>query len=184
MLFRRELAVKISTGQKTQTRRIVKDGESYDDIMEAVYANGKIKWQVGRSYGVQIKRGGFSVNKFVLNEIRVQRACNISEQDAIAEGFTGRDDFFATWTAINGKGSLDAMTWALTIHPMFVVGQEVALMKCTYADMKYIELPAIGILEESLSGSDIFWLNIRNKRYSVHPDWLFPTGVYYLDKLK
>lgn len=55
MLFKWELIEKIVAGQKTQTRRPVgfKDSGLFDDEIKTVYTNGRIKWQVGRSYAVQ-----------------------------------------------------------------------------------------------------------------------------------
>lgn len=183
MLFKRELAVKIAEGNKTQTRRIVKPDEHYDDVVETVYTGNKRKWVVGRTYGVQITRGGYSLNRFVLNGIRRERACDISDSDAIAEGFTGRDDFFKTWESINGKGTLDSDVWVLEFEPVFKYGQEVALIKCTHGDMQHIKLPAMGILQFNWSKSDIFWLVISGKRYYVPIDWLYPTSVYHVEKL-
>jgi len=181
MLFKRELAVKIAEGNKTQTRRIVKPDEHYDDVVETVYTGNKRKWVVGRTYGVQITRGGYSLNKFVLNGIRRERACDITDSDAIAEGFTGRDEFFKAWESINGKGTLDSDVWVLEFDPVFIYGQEVALEKCTYADMKHIPLLSIGILLPNLSASDIFWVSIQGKKYCVPIDWLYPIAVYHVE---
>jgi len=181
MLFKRDLAVKIAKGEKTQTRRIVKPNEHYDDVVETVDTGDKRKWVTWRTYGAQITRGGYSLNKFVLEGIRRERACDITEQDAIAEGFTGRDDFFKAWEAINGKCTLDSDVWVLDFKPVFKYGQEVVLEKCDYADMKHISLPTTGILRPNMSESDIFWISILGKLYCVPINWLYPTSVYYLD---
>lgn len=175
MLFKRQLAIQICEGNKTQTRRIVKPNEHYDAETQTVYAGKKRKWVVGRTYGVQIARGGHSLNKFVLKGIRRERACDITEQDAIAEGFASRDEFFEAWRAINGKGTLDSEVWVLDFEPVFKYGQEVVLEKCTHGDMQHIQLPATGVMRFNWSKGDIFWLVISGKRYYVPIDWLKPV---------
>lgn len=56
MLFKQELAKKILTGDKTQTRRPIKAGEQFiehDGLKTVLTAGGRIKIQVGRDYAVQ-----------------------------------------------------------------------------------------------------------------------------------
>jgi hypothetical protein len=70
MLFKPDSIDAIVRGEKTQTRRICKEAEQYDEYDHAVYmttqggafhwnwANGKrLKWQVGRDYAVCPGRG-------------------------------------------------------------------------------------------------------------------------------
>lgn len=60
MLFKKELAEKILTGEKTQTRRPVKAGEELverDGLLTVLDAHGRMKMQVGRDYAVQYGRG-------------------------------------------------------------------------------------------------------------------------------
>jgi len=60
MLFKEDLAQKILLGEKTQTRRPVKPGETLverDGLKTVLTAAGRIKYQVRRDYAVQTKRG-------------------------------------------------------------------------------------------------------------------------------
>lgn len=60
MLFKEELAQKILTGEKTQTRRPIKPGEQLverDGLKTVLTAGGRVKYQVGRDYAVQYGRG-------------------------------------------------------------------------------------------------------------------------------
>lgn len=177
MLFMEALAIQIVTEMKRQTRRIQKIGETYLDAPhKTVFTGNKIKWQVGRDYAVQTRRGGCSLSKFNLLNIRSEPACDISDADAIAEGFTSRDEFLSTWVKINGKDSLSKQAWVLDIKPLFVVGQNVKLAKCTYADMRHIPLGTIGTLELGVNPHRLFWLNIDGRRYDVPISWLSPVA--------
>ena len=60
-IYPKPVAGMILDGGKTQTRRLVKEHEitiaSMSDGIIAVECNGKVKWQVGRDYAVQLGRG-------------------------------------------------------------------------------------------------------------------------------
>jgi hypothetical protein len=78
MIFSKELISKILNGTKTETRRLVKDNEFFDELNKAVVriiimnegfedgfgrikshsASERVKWRVGKDYAVQLKRGG------------------------------------------------------------------------------------------------------------------------------
>lgn len=66
MQFKEEFIPKIISGEKTQTRRLVKEGDAITAVhsKNKIYAIGKIlpphrtKYQVGKDYVVQTKRGG------------------------------------------------------------------------------------------------------------------------------
>lgn len=60
MLFKLDLINKIISGDKTQTRRPIKEGETLttiDGLKTVLTPKGRIKWQVGRDYAVQYGRG-------------------------------------------------------------------------------------------------------------------------------
>lgn len=117
MLFRKVLADKILSGQKTQTRRLCKPGENWQ-IFPPIPAtvldkNGRIKWQVGRDYAIQVKRGGNAIGRFRIKDIRREIVAQISEDDAKAEGFDGRNEFFTTWDSINGSDETNQYCWVI-----------------------------------------------------------------------
>lgn len=96
-------------GSKTQTRRPVKEGETYhvmelgpgavskswltrwrfmpppgEDLL-AYVAPMNPKWVVGRTYAVQ-RPDGRTVGRFLLTKIRRERLEDISDEDCLAEG--------------------------------------------------------------------------------------------------
>jgi hypothetical protein len=81
---------KVLRDEKTQTRRIVKPGETLwcrnDGADYVADGNGRKKWQVGRTYAVQPGRGKSAVGRIKLTAIRKERVQDITEADAIAEG--------------------------------------------------------------------------------------------------
>lgn len=140
MLFKAQLARKIFTGQKTQTRRIKKDGEyatgyihrddfggkELDAPYVSIYGN-RLKWMDGGVYGVQVKRGGHSIGKIRVLNLWDEDIQDIDTDSAIAEGFTGKDEFFEAWVKINGKKSLNADVWVIEFEPLAKVGDMVTI---------------------------------------------------------
>lgn len=129
MQFKPELAQKILTGEKTQTRRTVKPGEYlYDPIPDTKMVLGAnkrtkdrctkylTKWVVGQTYAIQPGRGKAAIGRFKLLDIRRERVQDITEQDAIAEGFGSISEFFGVFESINGKAALDKEVWVLTFE--------------------------------------------------------------------
>lgn len=92
MIFRgKEMCALVLSGQKTQTRRLVKLGETLitDSLLfgdRILMGSGYCKWQVGRTYAVQPGRGKKAVGRIRITAIRRERLQDISEEDAIAEG--------------------------------------------------------------------------------------------------
>lgn len=85
----------ILTGEKTQTRRIVKpehflnrwhlEGETDTRINEVLIGSRSL-WVVGKTYAVVPKRGARAVARIRITGIRQERLQEISKDDAIAEG--------------------------------------------------------------------------------------------------
>ena len=83
-------------GEKTQTRRLVKDGETLErnyilsdgTLSPTVVftAKGRVKWAVGRTYAVQPGRGKKQIARIRLTDIRQERLQNISIEDVRSEG--------------------------------------------------------------------------------------------------
>lgn len=117
----------VLNGPKTQTRRLVKEGErfvpggcSFDGMV--VKSSKKsfaaiLKWEVGRTYAIQPGRGEKAIGRFLLTRIRRESLRSISFDDACAE--IGRSNrsfawygtekgpqelFFELWDSIYPKG--------------------------------------------------------------------------------
>lgn len=115
MLFKPELCQAILDGRKTETRRLVKYGDSKLNLGEqlwfmqgvgsnigSVFQDGRnrtptvvtrwryspyrIKWQVGRTYAIQPGRGKKAIGRFLLTGIRREQLQAMSTSDATTEG--------------------------------------------------------------------------------------------------
>jgi hypothetical protein len=106
---------------KTQTRRIVKpndtamgrhlqhievDGVQILQIVPSptdfisVKRGGRLLWQVGNSCAVQQGRGKPAIARIQILESRREPLCNITHDDALAEGFGGVAEFLNVWQAM------------------------------------------------------------------------------------
>ena len=135
MQFTRENAEMVMAGRKTQTRRPVKawwtvndrdwhqlpgygQRGSLDAVIDCTVSifpteKHRIKWQVGKDYAVQPGRGKHAIGRMCITNIRQERAGDISEADAIAEGFDGVQGFIDIWTALYGKWTPEQAVWVL-----------------------------------------------------------------------
>jgi len=106
MIFH-ETHEKVMDGSKTQTRRPVKpnDVEIYnrDGGLDAIKRNGRTIWKVGGTYAVQPGRTAKGIGRILITKIRVERLYKISNADARAEGFSGRDEFARVWKKLYPK---------------------------------------------------------------------------------
>lgn len=117
---------KVLSGEKTQTRRIVKPSETcYHDSLggvRSVYTYRgdsipRLKWQVGRTYAVQPGRVKAGIGRIRITAIRKERLLELSREDEIAEGFRLEGYFFIVWNRIhNARGERvldDPEVWVL-----------------------------------------------------------------------
>lgn len=127
MIFKKELAEKILSGEKSQTRRLVhpEDCEEYfsippeyghrlcGEIYAVVYPRisrattceyDAVRYAVGKTYAVCPGRGKPAIGRIRITAIEREDVRDISEEDAIAEGFrdwgTARWGFWCTWAGI------------------------------------------------------------------------------------
>jgi hypothetical protein len=110
---------KVLAGQKTQTRRIKKPGETLwhrnDGADFVTDGNGRKKWQVGKTYAVQPGRGKPGIGRIRITAILEERVQDITREDAVAEGCAAWPpsedlngliigpvgDFMALWNSIH-----------------------------------------------------------------------------------
>jgi hypothetical protein len=119
MLFKPEMIEAIKKGRKTQTRRIQKPNEYmvWRRFGDCVLADGRRKWQVGRTYAICPGRGQKSVGRILITDIRREPLRSILSEEALQEGVVidvtyalrGGDEFAALvafrklWNSINRK---------------------------------------------------------------------------------
>lgn len=134
MLFKPELATKVLAGEKTQTRRIKKEGErllaSILGVKMVLDYRARTKWQVGKTYAVQTGRGKPGIGRLRLLDIRAQQLKYISPQEAFDEGIRleaspeetpeeFREAFFRLWDSISPPGlrlENDPEVWVLVFE--------------------------------------------------------------------
>ena len=106
MQFKLELIQAMRGGHKAQTRRVKREGERLLTVDERVdkllprtgcvydEKNGRVKYQVGRRYAINLPRGpgdkgrmGKAVGSYECVGLREERLQDISIADCLAEGF-------------------------------------------------------------------------------------------------
>lgn len=113
MIFSGELPDLVLQGTKTQTRR-------------ALVERKPCAYRVGRSYAVQRTRGGHAIARILVRSIRQERLGDISDADAIEEGFGSRDEFLFYVSRLwhqplhqapdQWRVFLDSKVWAITFE--------------------------------------------------------------------
>lgn len=110
MIFRQH--EKVMSGEKSQTRRLVKESHStiminkdYIAVVRTNYFQGgyprsRCLWSINNTYAVQPpgepgtnQRGGKSIGRILIKSIRRESLQDISNDDLIKEGFVCYEDF-------------------------------------------------------------------------------------------
>lgn len=103
MIFRLPLITKILTGEKTQTRRPVKDGKP-------------CRYLVGGDYAVQPGRGKRGVARIRVTAVRREQLRDLTAEDAVAEGFATPRDLYDYWTQLYGTHSVFDEVWVISFE--------------------------------------------------------------------
>lgn len=113
MQFRRELAEAIMRGEKTATRRKLSDNP------RSPWWREKCSYDVGQVFAVQPGRGVKGIGSARVTAVYKQRLGEMSEADALAEGFQAKNGlpayswFDATWQKINRKYDRTEEVWVV-----------------------------------------------------------------------
>jgi len=142
MIFAHTLQ-QVLCGEKSQTRRLVKQEECFDASLGRVVRAGKrTVYKIGKSYSVQPNRGKKGVARIELVNLRKEPVSAITHADALAEGFASRDEFLATWRSIHGQNAdLSHEVWVLEFRLHAIVADEIKVLyeqrRATYRSAYY-----------------------------------------------
>lgn len=100
MIFSPELAAEITLGRKSVTRRRRQDGVP-------------CRYVVGRTYGVQLHRGGCSVDRVRILSVSESTPGDVDAAEARREGFPDVRSFQAYWTKVYGSFDWRAPVWRI-----------------------------------------------------------------------
>lgn len=98
MIFRPEMAAKVLAGEKTQTRR----------------RGLTTKYRELGDYAIQPGRGKTAVGRLSVLEVRQQRLFDMTNAEAIAEGFHDVYGFQRYWQELHDEIDLDELVWVIT----------------------------------------------------------------------
>lgn len=105
MIFQQKDAVR--SGRKTMTQRVDDGGylivRNEAGEIASVFKNGRLKWEVGKTYAAIPKRGQKRFGNYRIRSIRYQPLHAMSEEDAVKEGVNSRAEYQVLWQHINGK---------------------------------------------------------------------------------
>lgn len=89
------MAALVVAGKKTQTRRGFVPGEA-------------CRYIPGRIYAVQAVREGRTLGRICIKDVRLEALDALHDEDARAEGFADRDEFFAFWASLPWRREYDS----------------------------------------------------------------------------
>ncbi len=100
VIFAPVMAAAISQGRKTVTRRPRRLHE-------------ECRYHVGRSYAVQLHRGGFAVDRIMVLSVQPDELRPLDMAEARREGFASSPAFEAHWRALHGACVLGTPVWRI-----------------------------------------------------------------------
>lgn len=158
MIFKQwEQVVGLKEPPKGQTRRPVKEREYGLDergfpiglgnaVHSVFFPNGRLKWQVGRTYAIQ-RPDGRTVGRFLLTKIRREPLQDISEEDAKAEGVQLRElygmDYIPGWQSLGDDRYFTEEQRVTGLRGAFALLWDLIYPK----DHNWLERPGVWVLE-------------------------------------
>lgn len=103
MIFSPDLAALITLGHKTVTRRRRDPGVP-------------CRYVVGRSYAMQVARGGMAIERLIIDRVDATVAGDISRTDATREGFRSVGAFKRRWSELYGHFDAAQPVWRIEFH--------------------------------------------------------------------
>lgn len=112
MIFSPDMAAAITLGRKTVTRRPVK---YYDGPNPGRSSRRRVecRYKVGRTYAVQLMRGGMAVERIQVVSVEQVRLGQLDRAEARLEGFSGPTAFGAKWRALYGTYDPETLVWRI-----------------------------------------------------------------------
>lgn len=110
MIFTKHHCALILAGQKTETRRLWREGDEpfYDiriyeeqNAVWSVSRNGRKLWQVYQLYSIQPGRGARGLGYYKLLSLHLEQLWQLTEQGAQAEGCADKNEYRSVWNTIN-----------------------------------------------------------------------------------
>jgi hypothetical protein len=105
MNFRPELADKILAGEKTVTRRLVRDNPA------SPWSRAGCSLQLGRDYAICPGRGKPQIGRVRVLDVRQEPLGWLDDAEARREGFADAATFEQAFGAINGSYDPGALVW-------------------------------------------------------------------------
>ena len=113
---------KVLSGQKNQTRRIIRVGEigregwdykshehciafvyKHDDSITSVIPQRLMRYSCGDTYAVQPGRGKKSIGRIEITGIRREDVRQINDEGVRAEGFASKQEFLLIWASMHDR---------------------------------------------------------------------------------
>lgn len=101
MIFKPELVEKILAGEKTETRRVVKPGET------------ECRYVPARDYALQPGRRRRVVGRIAITNVHRERLGEITHEGALREGFPTVRAFLDYWRRLHGRVDPEQEVWVI-----------------------------------------------------------------------
>lgn len=124
MIFRPELALKVLEGTKTETRRLVRQGDAADVLLTtgeilAVRHAGRVRFRLAL-VAIQPGRGQRGIGWAHVHAIWRETLQGITDAGARSEGCADRQDFARLWDTINKRPGTrwadNPLVWVLVLE--------------------------------------------------------------------